>query len=731
MNDDFSEQIFDSLLKEAVSGKRPPDLRARIQDAWQREKEQGEKQSHLVQAELVPSPPPITSTTEDHRDRDSVSPRHQVEPNIHAGQVASRLRTLSGSRKRSLFATVASVAAAILIIATSWQLVIRNGGSNSQLAEGEEAPGSEQIVAPEAPLLAENSTSVSSEGSGLPSLGMEGAVAGIESQVMDLEDLPFPNQPNGTIENRDASLFGVAKASKAEPINDAQIVNAVDSIFDRMWSDADVAPSPALDVPNLASKIYRTTTGKEIPAELKKRIASTPESFAQDRFASRVLETKQYRTFWANRLANKLMRSASISSGQDELTSIKSLFATQLVNGDWSEVPSKLIAGDLGKSESPSNAFMKGLAVGGENHRLVNRLSTSFLDANVGCAKCHDGLGGNREPALDSQKSYWGLVALLKGLEAKGNANAGTRVLEDRQTDLFAAKTPIVYYEEQDGNLRSVAAALPGLSGWQFDANKSPREALASWITQSSAFDRAVVNEAWQLVFGRRLVENSMLEPMEGRELRANALDLLAQQFRAHGHDYRRMLGWIIGSKAFARSEVSLTSEQWLASSDVDLKKLQKAELLFAAQSSLGKGREANSIQSSLAAVLKWKGANLDVSAESTLGQPDVMQMNKPEKIREAMRKQNRMTIAMPSKGYLLHGELHTDEKSRFVQSIVDNTALNWRQKVQHVVTLVASSSVINDKFMEGANSILESSDADQAEALLTILWAIEHNQAR
>lgn len=736
MNEQLSDKIFDSLLEEAISGQRPPDLRNQIHAAWQREKEQGVKKSQLVQAELVPSPPPIASEECDEATVGDISGQLVVEPVESASQVATRLRQRSASRKRSFFAAIASVAAAVLIIAASWQLVVSQGRSGGgQLADGNQEAGVVESSAEttEAPVLADNSgtnSSIEAANSGLPSVGLDGAVAGIDSQVLDLQDLPFPERERSTLPAGNSGDSGLASATRVEPISDLEIVQAIDAIFGTVWSEGQVEPSAPLAAPEMAAKIVRVTTGKAIPAELKANIAKSPESFAQSRFASRVLKTVQHRNYWADRLARNVMRSASLSATQEELGSIRKMFAAQLAQGNWDEVPRKLIAGDLSNPASASTAFVKGLAVGGENHRLVNRLGASFLNTNLSCAKCHDGSNGDVELVLDSQRGYWGLIALLKGLEAKGNPNGGNRTLVDRQGDLFAAKPPTVYYEEQDGNLRSVAAALPG-SDWKSFSDESPRAAIANWITQTNAFDRAVVNEAWKQVFGRRLVESSMLEPAVGRELRANALELLAQQFRAHDHDYSKMLSWLISSKVFARSPNNLSSEQWLASNDADLKKLQQAELLFAAENSLGQSREADSIQGSIAAVLKWNGTTLSGNAEATLGQPKIAPMTKPEKIREAMRKQNGMKIAMPSKSYLLHGEIHSDEKTRFVQSIVDNASLTWRNKVEHVVALLSLDSLVNDRFMEGANKILESSDGDQADALLTILWVVQNTEAR
>ena len=734
MNEDYSQKVFDSLLEEAVTGRRPPDLSSKIKAAWELEKESGVKKPQLVQAELVLAPPPLIAAEIADSSIDSERPGLAVVS--EAQQVVSKLRNRRSSRTRTILAAAASVAAAVFIVAATWKLVLNHegsgGGNGLSLNSSPSAsdPGNEVGVSTPAVDVgsASETDREAGEDSGLPSLALDGPVKGIESEMLDIQNLPFPESENAAIGQAGSEATSLVAASAVKALDNQEIISALDDLFGEMWVDAGVTPTQTLDAPELASKVFLTATGKVISPQLKQRISDASESFVAARFASRVLGTPQFREFWSSRLTKSLLRSASIAPAGDDSEVVREAIAKQLL-GKWDQLPAELLAGDLA-NPSASNVFIKALG-GADNHRLLQRVGNSFLDSNVGCARCHDDLQVNREAILNSQKSYWNLIALLKGLEAKGNANAGSRSLIDRQADLFAAKNPIVYYEQNDGNLRSASAAVPGVGDWKTLSSTSPRAALSAWIVNSQAFDRAVVNEAWRLVFGARLVDNRFVEASTGQDFRESALDLLARQFRAHDHNYTKMLGWIISSKPFARSAFDLSPEQWLASNDEELQAMKSAEVLFAADSSLGKGRESNSVYGSLAAALKWNGNSVSGELESTLAQPDMKLFNKPEKVRQALRRQAGMKIAMPSLGYILHGEIHADEKSRFVERIVDNASLDWRQKVEHIVGLKSVTSVVNDRFMDTANRVLSASNGDQVEALLTLLWSIENTEAQ
>jgi hypothetical protein len=97
------------------------------------------------------------------------------------------------------------------------------------------------------------------------------------------------------------------------------------------------------------------------------------------------------------------------------------------------------------------------------------------------------------------------------------------------------------------------------------------RQRLAAWVTdpKNEAFARATVNRVWAILYGRPLVEPVDDIPRD-KEVPA-ALDLLAQDFAAHGFDLRRLIGTIVLSEPFTRDsalpegEITETQEKLFA----------------------------------------------------------------------------------------------------------------------------------------------------------------------
>ena len=92
-----------------------------------------------------------------------------------------------------------------------------------------------------------------------------------------------------------------------------------------------------------------------------------------------------------------------------------------------------------------------------------------------------------------------------------------------------------------NGGTRAIAPAVPFLPEL-LPAEGTRRERLAAWVTdpRNIHFARATVNRVWAMMFGRPLVQ-----PVEAQTLDEPippALDILADDFAAHGHDLRRLI---------------------------------------------------------------------------------------------------------------------------------------------------------------------------------------------
>jgi hypothetical protein len=180
--------------------------------------------------------------------------------------------------------------------------------------------------------------------------------------------------------------------------------------------------------------------------------------------------------------------------------------------------------------------------------RLAGRVTRAFLGLRLDCAQCH-----NHPYAEWKQADFQGLSAFFAqthlGFTGIHEA-AGEYKVKDRKTEQMRTVAPHVPF---------AAELLP--------ADGSRRRQLADWIThpQNPFFARAAVNRVWALMLGRPLIDP--VDNLETDTTVPPALDLLADDFAAHGFDLRRLVRIIACTEVFrldsaAENDVGETEEK-------------------------------------------------------------------------------------------------------------------------------------------------------------------------
>ncbi len=174
--------------------------------------------------------------------------------------------------------------------------------------------------------------------------------------------------------------------------------------------------------------------------------------------------------------------------------------------------------------------------------RLAARTSRAFLGVRLDCAQCHDHpFQPWTQADFRGLAAYFGTVqATLRGIHGGENFYRPA----DRKT-----KAPV-----------EVAARVPFHPELVPDSG-DPRTRLARWVTDpgNPNFARATANRVWALMLGRPLVDPVDDLPASGDV--PEALDLLAKDFSAHGHDLRRLIRLIASTEAFRRDSADESSE--------------------------------------------------------------------------------------------------------------------------------------------------------------------------
>ncbi len=747
MNDKLSVQVFDSLLEEWLTDQHPPDLSARIEAAWMQEKAGGSPLPHpnavdgaspepnsatlgpgnLVPAELVECVDD-SAAAEDTVDRDVVhQDRGRVEVKKSREDSNSRpsqqaLTTRSSSPRRSTQMALWMTVAAGLLALLGWQAWQGVDGAPERLAE-QPSPKADSA----GPALVAGDTVTPDGNRQIAADPSSVAEAPSGAEVLDLRDLPFPNGDQAPSLSVEQPL--VASSVAAEKLSDADLVAQLDVHLRDIWDQVGLEPSSPLSDVELAQKMHQTMVGRGLPDGWEQKFADGDEALDRLRWAQTVAGLRDFPQHWSQRIVRQWLRKSTLPlDGEPARVLTQSVAESIATSQPWDQIPSQVLGGDLDPSatatSSPSTVFVSALS-GGGNHRLVKRLGVNFLNTNLSCSRCHDQkVAGS--PELGQQPIYWSLVALLKGIEARGSGQREPREIRDNQLSLFAGtKRQSVFYDLPDGQLKAAEARFPDGVSWQASGQSTPRRALAEWISKSPALDRAVVNQTWKILLGRNLAPQ-----VSGIDLAANAarqelLGFLATQFRAHDRDVKQLVTWIASSEAFARSTSLLGREQWLEIDDDELEQLRLSELVFASGNSLGSSAEARQLTDSLAAVLKWSNSRPELSQQDAIFAQPGPQTKKQRPIPAA----RPSGVLTPASSFIVHGERPTTAELSFVRRLLKSSRLSWEQRVEHIVAL-SDAEVASDRVQRLAKELLRHHDGDPERALLDLLWSVENADA-
>ncbi len=321
----------------------------------------------------------------------------------------------------------------------------------------------------------------------------------------------------------------------------------VDAAFEDQWRRAEIAPAAAAPELLVARRISLALAGTIPSLEDVRHFESLAEQERLDTWLAELLADPRSADYMAERLARAYV---GVEDGPFLLYRRRrfvSWLADQLAANEPYDAIARHLISDAGLwTDAPAVNFVTvTINTGDENKpdpsRLAARVARGLLGVRLDCAECHD------HPFADwKQGDFQGLAAFFGGTRQslRGIRDyPGQFTVENRQTGETSTVAPAVPFARE---------CLP-TSGNQ-------RERLAAWVTSDGnrAFARLAVNRAWALLFGRPLVEPIDDLPLDGPL--PEALEILSDDFTAHGHDWRRLIEVIANTRVF-RLDSRLTSD--------------------------------------------------------------------------------------------------------------------------------------------------------------------------
>ncbi len=220
----------------------------------------------------------------------------------------------------------------------------------------------------------------------------------------------------------------------------------------------------------------------------------------------------------------------------------------------WNEVVHELVSSSGSNKDNGAVNYI--LAhMGFEAVPLTSRTTRLFLGQQIQCTQCHD------HPSNDwKQIDFWGINAFFKGIKAdpvrRPNAT-GMQVVDhievsDEPTDAY------VRFDKRNG---MVGIAFPRfLDGRKIsqgtDVNR--RAELGKLIADpnNEALAKAFVNRMWGHFLGRGFVHPVDDFGPHNPPSHPALLDRLGKDFRESGYDVKKLIRWIMASRAYQLSSI-------------------------------------------------------------------------------------------------------------------------------------------------------------------------------
>ena len=168
-----------------------------------------------------------------------------------------------------------------------------------------------------------------------------------------------------------------------------------------------------------------------------------------------------------------------------------------------------------------------------------------FMGRRLDCAQCH-----NHPYENWSQDQFWGMAAFFSRMFRMGqvvvdhptNMDLGTRDVGGSM-DLHHPRTKAV-----------VKPAVLDNTPLGITPGGNPRHELARWMTSHPYFAEAAVNRVWGYFFARGIVDPVDDFRSTNPPTHPELLAALAEDFRTHGYDLRRLMKTIVMSRTYQLS---------------------------------------------------------------------------------------------------------------------------------------------------------------------------------
>ncbi len=310
-----------------------------------------------------------------------------------------------------------------------------------------------------------------------------------------------------------------------------------------------IPPSPLSSDREFLRRVCLDLAGMLPPPDRVREFVASRDPLKREKLIDQLIGSPEFIDYWTFRF-DDIFRVSVFSNGIQPKWS--QMYANWVRNNIATNKPYDQVARErLGAEgyDGPTRHFLPYDVIGPPGETMAEEVRV-FMGRRLDCAQCH-----NHPYETWSQDQFWGLAAFF-GRTFKMGDTGNEYVIFEHPSDEDMGSA------EVNGSLKmyhprtKVELTPTLLDGTKIDASgrQNPRKALAEWMVHHPYFAEAAVNRMWSYFFGRGLVDPvddfRSTNPPTHPELLAR----LAEDFRTHDHDLRRLIRLIVTSRAYQLS---------------------------------------------------------------------------------------------------------------------------------------------------------------------------------
>ena len=305
-----------------------------------------------------------------------------------------------------------------------------------------------------------------------------------------------------------------------------------------------IIPSELATDSEFLRRVCLDLTGTLPPPERVKEFLANRDAKKREKLIDALIGSPEFIDYWTFRFADlfrvSIFANALSAKGMAEYWEwIRNNIDT---NRPYDEVARERIS--IEGYKPPSRHFLPYAVIATPQEAMGEQVRV-FFGRRLDCAQCH-----NHPYENWSQDQFWGMAAFFSRMFRMGqivmdhptNMDLGTKDVGG-SLDLLHPRTKAVM---QPAVLDNAKLTLT--------PEGNPRKELARWMTANPYFAEATVNRIWGHFFARGIVDPvddfRSTNPPSHPEL----LAALAQDFRTHNHDLRRLMRTIVLSRTYQTS---------------------------------------------------------------------------------------------------------------------------------------------------------------------------------